>query len=387
MSINNLAQAFIAPNFQEKIYEKELFLFPESFQTPFNITTFQNLLWSTRDSLSNYIQISKNSQQIGIDHINQSNPLSWLYEKIDEGFSIAFNRPERVSYEVSSLIYEFQRATGFNIATSFFYTPPHSECFLPHIDGIDVLFLQLEGEKIWNLQSGNRKLPLREEGKEVSFNDKKPIDNIMLHPGACLYVPRGFIHQGQAGVNGSLHMTIGLYPTLLKDVLSSLVETVSKRSHLLRRTIFTDSVDMFELAEEIKNSLKLMEDFTHIFLKENLNFLDYSHTAKRFTESPKAFRDLPIPTKQKDGHLTYIKNPHVLSILELKIKSCQIRFMREKKDEVISLPITAFNTVEKMLDGAEFNLYQLPDDLELLSRKKLVDRLELLGLITISEDI
>lgn len=93
--------------------------------------------------------------------------------------------------------------------------------FESHWDYMDVIILQLSGEKLWTIareplvylsnQDQKRKPTLEELGRTSYYDD------ILLRQGDALYIPRGFIHNASTVVtdangNGSpsLHLTFGL---------------------------------------------------------------------------------------------------------------------------------------------------------------------------------
>ena len=129
----------------------------------------------------------------------------------------------------SATIYEqcaaLQEFFGCFVGANAYLTPPGTQGFAPHYDDVEVFMLQVEGRKRWKVYN-----PF--EGDELprtssrNYNPKEikgePAIYEILEPGDMIYMPRGWVHQGEAlAGEHSLHVTIS---TNQKNAWADLLE-------------------------------------------------------------------------------------------------------------------------------------------------------------------
>jgi hypothetical protein len=120
-----------------------------------------------------------------------------------------------------------------------YITPANCRAFDPHYDPQDVLLVQLEGTKVWDVYD-----PVHSNPHLTDYYAKRDSltqgDSARLHatyclePGLAVYIPRGFGHSGRAGQGGSVHVTIGMlvesYPDVIaRTALSLLSDPLARR--------------------------------------------------------------------------------------------------------------------------------------------------------------
>jgi hypothetical protein len=116
-----------------------------------------------------------------------------------------------------------------------YLTPPNACGFRKHYDDHDVLILQGEGKKEWNIFPPIPVLPVertllsqlqrgvlgfRLSDEVINLTDDKPTKCRVLHKNSFLYLPRGTPHQGLAGQKGSLHLSIALISPTYAEIMS-----------------------------------------------------------------------------------------------------------------------------------------------------------------------
>jgi Cupin superfamily protein len=94
----------------------------------------------------------------------------------------------------SSLEACFQKS----VVMTIYHSGPNASALLPHIDSYDVLVLQLEGCKDWEIVQGHA--------------ETRRSTPLMLQPGDVLYIPYNIIHSARTtvGYESTTHLTIGL---------------------------------------------------------------------------------------------------------------------------------------------------------------------------------
>jgi hypothetical protein len=111
-------------------------------------------------------------------------------------------------------------ATACETQSHVFATGPDAAGLSPHSDGEDNFLIQLEGQKDWSLWPPQG---LQARGFRPDLLGP-PAAQVRLQAGQVLYIPIGWIHAGDAGPSGSLHLTHQLVPQRAASVISRSVE-------------------------------------------------------------------------------------------------------------------------------------------------------------------
>ena len=101
-----------------------------------------------------------------------------------------------------------------------YLTPPGEKSTPPHWDTHDLVILQVAGRKRWRIHAGARTLPLGDERFRVNEDFvSREREEIVLHAGDTLYLPRGVIHEPVAE-DYSAHVSIGLHTFRWYDLMN-----------------------------------------------------------------------------------------------------------------------------------------------------------------------
>jgi hypothetical protein len=120
---------------------------------------------------------------------------------------------------------ELEAGLGCPVQANAYSTPATSQGFGVHHDTHDVLVLQVAGHKRWLLYEPLLELPLRNQRWSAQLGDPgEPVDEITLHAGDTLYLPRGWPHEAAAAGADSLHITVGLHPQTRLDALRAALD-------------------------------------------------------------------------------------------------------------------------------------------------------------------
>jgi lysine-specific demethylase/histidyl-hydroxylase NO66 len=143
---------------------------------------------------------------------------------------------------------------GHPVQANAYVTPPQSRGFDDHYDVHDVFVLQVEGEKRWRIRRPVHPSPLRDQ----PWTDRRtaveraareePLLDVVLRPGDCLYLPRGYLHAATALGGVSTHLTLGVHTwtryalaeELLSAALARVAEDVAVRESLPLGTVAED---------------------------------------------------------------------------------------------------------------------------------------------------
>ena len=172
-----------------------------------------------------------------------------VWDFYNNGCSVRMLNPATYSNSVYEMCSNLQEFFGCFVGSNIYLTPPATQGFAPHYDDVEVFMLQVEGRKRWKIYK-----PF--EGEELprtssrNYNPKEikgePFIYEILEPGDMLYVPRGWIHQGEAlAGEHSLHVTISTYQKnswidLLENVVPNALKMAAKEDEDFRRGLPTD---------------------------------------------------------------------------------------------------------------------------------------------------
>jgi bifunctional lysine-specific demethylase and histidyl-hydroxylase NO66 len=124
----------------------------------------------------------------------------WRHYEHDQ-CTLRFLCPHQHSPALHALLSLLELEWGCMVGANAYLTPPHgAQGFAPHYDDIEAFILQLEGHKRWKVYaplSKEERLPRTSSRDyvEKELRAVSPVMDIVLGPGDCLYLPRGWIHQ------------------------------------------------------------------------------------------------------------------------------------------------------------------------------------------------
>ena len=119
--------------------------------------------------------------------------------------------------------------------------------------------LQIAGHKTFRLYKNNVALPFPEESFQAQgFEPGDVMEEVALSAGDTFYIPRGFTHDACAREESeepSLHLTLGLYPPLLRDVLHRIIDNLADTEVNLRRSINSADWQFDGISDELFDSV------------------------------------------------------------------------------------------------------------------------------------
>jgi hypothetical protein len=129
--------------------------------------------------------------------------------------SVVVNRADKYSAQLHSMCTSLQAIVPFAYC-QIYLTPPNSQTVRAHSDDRDVLLLQVLGQKLWRIYDSPVALPYKHE--EVGKLPERPYVpdahrmcmQSLVCCGDTLYIPRGFVHEGAASSQPSMHITVAL---------------------------------------------------------------------------------------------------------------------------------------------------------------------------------
>ncbi|MEC8320718.1 MAG: cupin domain-containing protein [Planctomycetota bacterium] len=161
-----------------------------------------------------------------------------------ERHTLIFSHAESYWPAVERIVMDLRRVLRSNVRCNVYCTPPASQGFDTHVDAHDVLVLQTSGSKTWRLHEVEHDLPVESSPLASEMFPRlasalpdhgEPTREVVLRPGDVLYLPRGVPHSAASTDEHSVHLTIGLYPLRVHELLARITDLVAFQSIDLRR--------------------------------------------------------------------------------------------------------------------------------------------------------
>jgi lysine-specific demethylase/histidyl-hydroxylase NO66 len=134
-----------------------------------------------------------------------------------DGATVVLQGLHRTWEPVSRWSQDLAAVLGHPVQVNAYVTPSQNQGFADHYDVHDVFVLQVHGQKRWSIHEPVLRAPLRDQPwadrqAEVEAAAAEPATvESTLEPGACLYLPRGYIHSAAALGGVSIHLTVGVH--------------------------------------------------------------------------------------------------------------------------------------------------------------------------------
>jgi hypothetical protein len=192
--------------------------------------------------------------------------LAALRQLWSSGVSINFARLELFSNPVLAFARELETAMRQPTRVHFFATPGQSQALGPHADHGDILVLQIQGEKTWEIyQTAERWRPGGPDTKTALQGHTPEV--VTLQPGGWLFLPCGMYHEvrNRADV-ASTHFTIGFHPLSWRALMERALELASGATQDLAAEVSVPGPLMVE-ESEITRRLGTLRPFLDVALQ------------------------------------------------------------------------------------------------------------------------
>jgi lysine-specific demethylase/histidyl-hydroxylase NO66 len=146
-----------------------------------------------------------------------------LHAQHADGATLVLNALHRSHPPVARFCRELAGQLGHPTQCNAYVTPGgDAQGFAFHHDTHDVFVLQVSGRKRWVVHEPVLRLPLPSQaraGADLVPEGARPLLDVELEAGDCLYLPRGYVHAALTTDQHSVHLTVGVLSTTWKDVL------------------------------------------------------------------------------------------------------------------------------------------------------------------------
>ncbi len=156
-------------------------------------------------------------------------PSSSLKDVMADGWTVQLHQPQR--FEEFDSLYRLMAALEAELQTlvgcNAYLTPKSSQGLAPHWDDVNVIVIQVEGVKNWDVWECQQR-PNVPSGDMDGEALGDPTRRIRMQPGDVLYLPRGFIHRAIAEDEDTTHLTLSYgQGTDIMDVIMKTIEAAT----------------------------------------------------------------------------------------------------------------------------------------------------------------
>jgi lysine-specific demethylase/histidyl-hydroxylase NO66 len=170
----------------------------------------------------------------------------------DSGATVVLQALHRYWAPLIALTAGLELELGHPCQVNAYLTPPGSQGFAVHEDSHDVFVFQTYGTKRWEIHHGDGE-------RTCAVHPDCRVDDVLMRPGVCMYLPTGTPHAARAEDTASLHVTLGInqrtWGDLLRQAVEPLLDTVGGE-HLPAASL--DHPDL--LTEDLARRLEALAD-------------------------------------------------------------------------------------------------------------------------------
>jgi len=150
-----------------------------------------------------------------------------LSAQISEGVNVVLEYVELFCPEVARFLTALARDLGFAALDGAAFIAPAGSRGVVHYDTSSVFLRQVRGSKRWRVFAPTERWPVGDWQPTMKVGTEQVLE-VVLRVGDCLYIPRGFIHVGDATTEGSIHLSVVMRTPTWGDVLRVAVENAAK---------------------------------------------------------------------------------------------------------------------------------------------------------------
>ena len=270
-----------------------------------------------------------------------------------------------------------------------YLTPAGATALAPHHDTHDVFVLQVHGHKHWRVSEPVIDAPLaRHRSRREAASAQPVLFEADLTPGRCLYLPRGFVHAATSQEGTSLHVTIGIHAVTVHDVLAAAVERAAEEPRFRAALPLGFARDA---------GAKALVEAVGAGLAEASRWLGSLEPAPLAAEARRRFWQQRPPLLE--GQLAQLERLRELDDASVVLRRagsvCEVDDGGEVEgrtgaslrlllgDRVLVLPAELEPAVRRLLSGAPMPMSALDDLLDGPSRRVLVRRLVIEGVLEV----
>lgn len=186
---------------------------------------------------------------------------------LQKGATFVLDYLEGIDPEIGAVARCLERLFGTHTSCNMYCSWQRVAGYASHFDTMDVIAIQIEGEKLWNIYEGRFPQATFSPGirpsdfsvEQTNRMKGRIAQQVTMRPGDILYLPRGVYHDALATDTASLHLSFGASPLVGFTVVGMLASEAPKQEFLRRRLPhFEDREDLAAYLAAVGDHLKSM---------------------------------------------------------------------------------------------------------------------------------
>ena len=162
-----------------------------------------------------------------------------ITKELRDGATLIVNEIHKAAAAIGAMVEELERALDAKIAVNMYASMHEKHGFRQHYDTHDVLVLQIQGRKHWQIFGKRPVTPLAHE----PFNRNEqplttPVWDGVITQGDALYLPRGLWHFAEPIGEPTLHLSVGIVRPTGFDVLQWVLQELNHSEHCRQHVPF-----------------------------------------------------------------------------------------------------------------------------------------------------
>ena len=231
-------QRIVAPvseeEFRARYWERKPLIIhrgnPDYYGNLFTLQDFDE--WSRAGR--GYVKTAEATAKVQAKHGSSAEAIEKLLTEIRDGHTLILDGVQEFEPRLGMLCRKLGQETAARFQTNIYLTPPQGKGFTPHWDNHDVFIMQVLGSKHWKVEKNRRTLPAKDGTMAEDREIKGEFYSFTLQQGDMLYMPRGFVHAAECGLESSMHITMGMYPDTWDQLIGAAVKAAINRDDSLR---------------------------------------------------------------------------------------------------------------------------------------------------------
>ena len=250
------------------------------------------------------------------------------------------------------------------------------QTFPVHYDSNDLYVVQTDGRKRWQVYRQNR---VADTQSDAPDDLGEPLVDVELAAGDALYLPRGHYHRVQALGEGSCHLTFGVQPLRLGDLLQ---HALGPRRGLRSANQELDAIPAEDRSRQLRDMLfelhPLLEEDAFSQGIQSLISSDLERLQPLPGNYLKSLRDVDLITAD-----TRLQHRPGFRMRVLKLRDTAVLLGPR---QTVRFPAKLENAIDRVVDREPFSARDLSTNLTESAALALVRELVLRGLIEVTDE-
>lgn len=160
-----------------------------------------------------------------------------VYAEFGAGATIILEQLQRRWQPLRSFCADLQDFFEGYVQANVYVTPQNSQGFDIHYDTHDVIVVQVYGEKFWEVFDSPLTLPLISQPHNKLQHTLPEPSSFILSSGDVLYLPRGWYHRASTLDRPSIHITVGIFPPMWRELFLEIVRSAAEANENFRASL------------------------------------------------------------------------------------------------------------------------------------------------------